>query len=320
MIKTDRAMAYVCLAVTCVGWCLGPIFIRLLRDTYDEYTMPFVRYTVAVVPLLFLSAYSYRTDTLKMLRRPRAMFSLAAINVAAQYAWTTGTFGSSATTALLVSKVDVVMVVVLAYFLFREERSFITHPAFLGGAVLSFFGLILVMSNDPDSAAPVLDRATMMLVLTAVLWAVYSVWVKHIVTDVHPIPIFTVIALYTAIGYGGIAATLGNPGVVLSIDAKTFAVTVLSGVIPLSIAYPSFNFAQRHLGASFCSTALLFTPVLAYFVSFVLLPDEFLLPIQLVGALILIVGTLIGTVAHFRVQSRQASKAPAAAVEILEAG
>jgi drug/metabolite transporter (DMT)-like permease len=112
------------------------------------------------------------------------------------------------------------------------------------------------------------------------------------------------VALFTALGFVPISLLFGDTSVILTLDAKTWCITFFAGVLPLSIGYPCFNYAQKHLGASFCSTITLFTPVMAYVLSFIFLPDEFLLPIQIIGATILLAGALIVTAAHYRVTAR----------------
>ena len=45
-----------------LGWALAPVFIRGLSATYDPYTMNFLRYSAAAVPLLAISLLAYRDD------------------------------------------------------------------------------------------------------------------------------------------------------------------------------------------------------------------------------------------------------------------
>ncbi len=307
MIRSEKAFAYLCVATACVGWALSPIFIRVLRGVYDPFTLSLVRYTSALLPLLAINLRWYRRDFMALLRRPGALCILAFLNIVAQVTWTCGTYGTTATTALLISKVDTVFVILFAYFLFREERSFISHPAFLAGALMSFVGVTAVFASDPASRVPKLDPASILIVTTALFWAMYSIGSRHLVKSIQPIPLFTVVALFTALGFVPISLVFGDTSVIFTLDAKTWCVTFFAGILPLTISYPCFNYAQKHLGASFCSSITLFTPVMAYVLSFIFLPNEFLLPVQIIGAMILIAGTLIITVAHYRVTAGTAS-------------
>ncbi len=306
MFRSERAFAYLCVATACVGWALSPIFIRLLRGVYDPFTLSLVRYASALLPLLAINLRWYRRDFIALLRRPWALGLLALLNVVGQVAWTCGTYGTTATTALLISKVDTVFVILFAYFLFHEERRFIRHPAFLAGALISLLGVTAVFASDPASRVPNLDLASGLIVATALLWAMYSVGARHLVKNIQPIPLFTVVALFTTLGFVPISLIFGEPSVILTLDAKTWCITFFAGILPLTISYPCFNYAQKHLGASFCSTTTLFTPVMAYILSFIFLPDESLLPVQIIGAAILIAGTLTVTVAHYRVTATAA--------------
>lgn len=300
-----RRSAYTGLLIACCGWSLAPVFIRLLTTTYDPFTLPLARYGAATTALVIVCLLFYRADFLRLLCNPKSLVAIALLNVAMQYTWTFACYSTTATTAQLVTKVSVVFVIVFAYFLFREERAVIRHPLFILGTLVSFVGVAAVLTDDPSSLMPRLDRTALLLVATALFWAIFSVWSKHLVMTVHPVPLTAAISCYAVIVYALIAFRFGEPGAFLELTPRTALITVLAGVIPLSIAHPTFNFAQKHLGASFCGTVTLFTPVLTYLASFIFLPNESLLPSQLAGALILIVGTLAVAIARHRTSSKE---------------
>jgi hypothetical protein len=69
--------------------------------------------------------------------------------------------------------------------------------------------------DDDGVVGVALDFPTLLL-LTATLWAVYTVWAKHLVPDVHPVPMFTVLSVYTPIGFAVLAYVTGNTRVMVT--------------------------------------------------------------------------------------------------------
>lgn len=302
MNPNPQPAAFVALVATGCAWAISPVFMRMMTPHHDPYTIMLVRYLMAGIPLIPITLIFYRTDLMRVLRMPRAMLGLVALNIAQQYVWTNACYGATATSAQLVTKLSVIFVIVLSFVFFREERSVIKHPLFVGGTAVSFLGVAVVLMKDPGSAVPVFDRYAVLLMLTALFWAFYSVSAKHIVTDIHPIPVFTVLLVGSTSAFIPMAFVWGEPATLFDADLRLVVVYACSGIIPLSLGHPTFYFAQKHLGASFCSTFNLFTPVLTFVLALVLLPNEKLLAMQLLGGGILISGTVIVTIARRRVQ------------------
>ena len=120
--------AAVALALACLGWSLAPVFIRLCSADFDPLTQSFVRYASGSAMLGAICLAGWREEFLLLLRRPRRLLGISALNVFMQYIWTVGCYGTPATTAQLIVKLNIVFVIVLAYALYREERAVIRDP------------------------------------------------------------------------------------------------------------------------------------------------------------------------------------------------
>lgn len=297
MQSTDSARARInaiaALLASAAGWALAPVFIRYLSDYYDPHTQNFLRYASAVPPLAALAFLYYPADMKAAFRNWKGMGGIALLNVAQQHAWTLGCAGSTATTAQLLSKLSIVFVIILSLLLFREERRGIASPVYLFGTLFSFLGVGLVTVRNPGSLLPVLDVPTLLLLLTALLWGVYTVWGKHLVKAVHPVPMFAVVSIYTTIGFGLLALFTGHPGRIIGAGISPLLLGIVSGWIPIAIAHPAFHYAQRHLGSAFCSSIALFNPLLTYAVAMWVFPDEGLLATQWAGAAAIMTGTFM---------------------------
>ena len=303
-----RNWAYAALIFVGFAWSIGPVSLRLLMDRYDTYTMAFVRYIPALAALMAYSLLFHRDGLAAALRKPRAMIPLAVINVGMLLTWMQGCIGTSATTSQLIVKVGVIFVVVLSFILFREERKVIRHPGYIIGTLLSFIGVAVVLTGGPGELDTQFSFATIILIVSAFLWAMYAVWMKHLVTDIHPVPLFTVLVLYTFVGVTILAFTLGDDRPMMPESPELAALVVISGLIPIAISHPMYHFAQKHLGSALCSTWTLLNPFLTFLVSLVLLPNETLTPVQFLGGCVLIGGTLQVTRVSIRVHAKAAAQ------------
>jgi drug/metabolite transporter (DMT)-like permease len=194
-------------------------------------------------------------------------------------------------------------VIIFSFFLFHEERAVIRSPIYLAGTALSFVGVCGIISNNPASVVPTLNWPTLMLLATAVFWAVYTVWAKHLVTNVHPVPMFTVLSIYTTIGYVILSVVWGTPATLVTAGVYPAVIGIISGLIPIALAHPTFHFAQKYLGSALCSSVALFNPLLTYAIALWIWPDEHLILTQWMGTAVLLVGTLLVIVAGKRVAS-----------------
>jgi drug/metabolite transporter (DMT)-like permease len=287
-----------------VALASAPVFIRGLSDAFDPYSLCFARYVSAAIGLSALNLLWFRGEFLRLLRRPGALAGVALLNTVMQVTWTIGTYGSTATVALLVSKLSAVFVIVFSYALFHEERGVIRHPKFLTGAAVSFLGVMLVLAKDPGRLLPVFDASAALLMLTSALFAAYMVWSKHIVMKTHPIPMFGAVAVYTAGLTLAVSLVLGTPETLTSAGGGAWGVAFASGLIPIALAHPTYNFAQKHLGSAFSATVHLANPLVTYLLALVAL-QEWLTGTQWAGAAVLTAGSLLVIRARGRAPSRE---------------
>ena len=299
--------AYAALMLSLVGWSMAPVFIRGLSQAYDPFSQAFIRYLFGAMVLLLITFAGYRNQVGVLLRNLLPVMGIGLINVFQQTTWTLGCYGSKATLAQLVTKLNVVLVIVLSFLLFHEERDVIRSRAYLGGTFLSLVGVAVVLAKDPGSLVPTLDRPTWLLLATAVCWSVYIVWSKHVVMGVHPVPMFGFAAAFSTLGLGVIALIWGEPRCLLQAGSKVTFLAFISGVFPIAMAHSCFHYAQRRLGSAFCSSLSLLIPFLTYIAAVTFLKDEHLLARQWVGGLLLLFGTYLITRAGQRIHQQQAA-------------
>jgi len=288
-----HALAYTALAAATLGWSISPIVMRYMTGAYDPYTQSFLRYGFAMLLLLAFSAVGFRKGFMAALRRPKATLGPALLNIAMQTAWTVSLYHTTATAAQLITKIQVLMIIAMSYFLYHEERTVIRSPRYIFGTILGFLGLGGVLMDNPGaSLLPTLDLSVALLLFTSVCWSVYAVWGKHVVKDLHPVPMFTVVSLYTTIGFGVNMLIFGDPGTIISGGSPMLGIAALSSVLPIAIAHAAYHYAQHRLGAAFCISVQLITPAITNGLALLFWPDESMNLIQWIGAGVLTAGSL----------------------------
>ena len=301
------ARAAIALVLASIGWSLAPIFIRMCSADFDPVTQSFLRYVSGSIMLSTICLIRWRDEFLRLLRRPGQLLGISALNVFMQYIWTVGCYGTPATTAQLIIKLSTVFVIALAYLLYREERAVIRDPRYLGGTAVSLIGLIFVLMQDSRSLLPVIDTATLLLILMSVCWAVYAVWGKHLAWKVHPVPMFGVLSLHSMLGLGVLTLLIGDHSKVSTASGTAWGIAIVSGCISISIAHPAFQYAQRELGSALCTSVNLVNPLFTFLFALVLLPGEHMQPMQWLGAGLLFAGMGFVLLASQRHQTKPSS-------------
>lgn len=297
--------AVAALAATALGWAVAPIFIRAFRDVYDPYSQTVLRYGSAAAPLLVISLIQHRRDTAKAFVSGHIL-GISLLNVVLQAMWVVACYLTTATLAQLLSKLSTVFIIALSFLLFHEERAVIRSPFYLVGTALSFAGMMLVLCKDGMGALPALDTATLLMIGVAVLWAGYAVWGKHAVAQIHPVPMFTAVAVYSTLGFVILMVWLGDPHTLIKASSTATLLAVLSGLVSIALAHTCFFYAEHHLGAALCNSLILLNPLITNAIGLFLWADERLVPVQWAGAALLLAGTWMVTAIGRR--SRQASE------------
>ena len=289
-----HAKAYAALLVSTIGWALAPVFIRYLCAHYDPYVQSFVRYASAAVALAPWCMYRYPRELRRALGRWRALVLISLVVVGLQISWTMAIYHTTATAAQLILKIQVPMVILMSYAVFREERFVILSPRFLGGTALALAGVTGVLMREPSVRwFPAFDLAFGLLMIVNVLWSFYIVGSRHTCKDLHPVPMFTVVAVLVSIGFLPVMLLKGDTASIGTAGAWVGFIAFLSGMTSISMAHCAFHCAQVRLGAAFCTSLQVANPLVTYVVALLLWSDEALNALQWVGAVVLVIGSIL---------------------------
>jgi len=291
---SSPARGYAAIMTASIAWGLAPVLIRYLSGAYDPYTQAFIRYFDAAVIMAIICLAGWRRPYLAILRNVRVSGGLALSNVTMQVLWTTCLYHTTATSAALITKVQIVFVILLSYLIFHEERAVIRSPRFLAGTLMGLLGVWGVLLDRPEQGLlPEINLAVLGLIGASIAWAAYAVHGKHVVGNIHPVPLFGAIAAWTAAGLLLVALVAGRPAGAFDVSPFVLLLTILSAAVPIVLAHVTFHYAQRELGAAICGSMILTSPLFTHVISICIWPDEWMNGWQWTGAAVLLAGSYL---------------------------
>jgi len=286
--KLDVSATFAC-AGTLAFWSLGPIFIKYLTGSLDSWTQNLLRYSAACLfwlPFLLLSIKNKRFDT----RTWRRAALPAALNVTMQSLWVAGFYYIGPAFMALLGKTTVIWIVGFSFVLFPDERALVKSKRFWLGLALSVTGVVGVICFKKDFALTGTLTGVVMALVSAFMWGVYTVSARSAFRDIDSRSGFSVMSMYTVAGLCVLALLFGRVGDCVSMDIKSWAVVVFSGVTCIGLAHVLYYAAMRRIGATIPALVVLVQPFAVLAVSRVIF-EESLNVFQLAFGLVLLAGS-----------------------------
>ena len=187
--------------------------------------------------------------------------------------------------ATLLANLAPLVVTAGAWLLLKEP---VTRQ-FLLAMMVAFVGAFLLMGASARFARENLPGDALAL-FTALFYAAYQLWVKRLRLRFDPITILAWTGIPAVIGFLLIALLLNEK--LVPDTAQGWATLLGLALVSQFLGQGSIAYAFGHLPASFTSLSLLWQPMVATAVAWILF-GEFLRPIQFLGAATLMAGLLI---------------------------
>ena len=285
------------LMTTVVMWAIGPLFIKYFTNMYDVWTQNTFRYGAAALMLL---AFSALTGDLKY--RPsrdqwKRLALVAIPNVVMQSVYAASFYFVYPSLVILVSRTQILFVILISFLIFHDERQVIRSPRFLFGMVLALIGIALVVFGRDLSMLAQLNVSergfwigTGLSVAYAFLGAIYALSIKRAVRDIPPLVCFTHVSWMTTLGLALPMLATGGYTALHAQPAWGLALMALSALLAIAIAHTAYYAALRDVTATTGSSMLQLTPVLACIFS-ALLYGDYLSSLQILGAAAVLLGT-----------------------------
>ena len=277
----------------CIGalsfWALGPIFIKYLTGYLDSWTQNLLRYSVACLvwlPFLFFSIKTKRLDR----RVWRRAVVPAVANVIMQSLFACAYYYIGPAFMVLLMKSSIIWIASFSLIFFPEERTLVKSKRFWSGLALSAMGVVGVLYYKEDFAATRTLTGIIIALMTAFMWAVYTLSVRIAFKDIDSRHGFSVISIYTVAGLCLLALLFGQIGDCVKMGPWQWACVVISGATAIALSHTLYYSAMRRIGATIPALVMLAQPFVVLAISYVVFRES-LNGLQLLFGVVLLTGS-----------------------------
>lgn len=259
---TERQKAWVALAIVLVLWCTPTLFVKFLMPYYDPFAQNFLRYASGVALMLPLLAWQQSRKPVALGKRQLLRLLWPTVpNVLHQTGWVFALQWLNPAFTSFLNKSSIFFAAIMAYAFFPEERWLFRSRRFLWGVFLCIAGTAGLSLLRRDIGELTINVAVLLVLMSAAMWATYSVTVKKVAAEMGSTASFAVVSVYTTLGL--------LPPVLLWSDIGSWqhapwhvnVVLVLSGMLCIGLGHTLYYYALKVIGVSVCATMLLLTPL-----------------------------------------------------------
>ncbi len=286
--KVDVSATFACIGAL-TFWALGPIFIKYLTGYLDSWTQNLLRYSVACLVWLPFLLFSIKIKRLDRRVWRRAVFPAAA-NVIMQSLFACAYYYIGPAFMVLLMKSSIIWIASFSLIFFPEERTLVKSKRFWSGLALSAMGVIGVLYYKEDFAAIRTLTGIIIALMTAFMWAVYTLSVRIAFRDIDSRHGFSVISIYTVAGLFLLALLFGQIGDCVKMGVRQWACVVISGATAIALSHTLYYAAMRRIGATIPGLVMLAQPFIVLAISFVVF-GESLNVFQLLFGVVLLAGS-----------------------------
>ena len=265
--KVDVSATFACIGALSF-WALGPIFIKYLTGYLDSWTQNLLRYSVACLVWLPFLVFSIRTKRLDRRVWRRAVVPGAA-NVVMQSLFACAYYYIGPAFMVLLMKSSIIWIASFSLIFFAEERTLVKSKRFWSGLALSAIGVVGVMYYKEDFAATRTLTGIIIALMTAFMWAVYTLSVRIAFKDIDSRHGFSVISIYTVAGLFVLALLFGRIGDCVKIGPWQWACVVISGATAIALSHTLYYAAMRRIGATIPGLVMLAQPFIVLAISYI---------------------------------------------------
>lgn len=283
--KVDVSATFACIGAL-TFWSLGPIFIKYLTGYLDSWTQNLLRYSVACLfwlPFLLSSIRKKNLD--KRVWRRAAVPAVA--NVVMQSLFASGYYYIGPAFMAMLMKSSIIGIAGFSLIFFPEERTLVKSNRFWSGLVLSVVGVAGVLYYKEDFVATRTLTGIIIALLTAFMWAVYTLSVRIAFKDIDSRHGFSVISIYTVAGLSMLGLLFGQLSDCLLMGVRQWAFVVISGVMCIALAHVLYYTAMRRVGATIPALVVLAQPFIVLAISYVVFGETLNVFQLLFGAVLL---------------------------------
>jgi drug/metabolite transporter (DMT)-like permease len=299
MTQRHRTIAIIALSVTTLIWAAPPLFQKYLLPEFANAAQNFYRYLVGFIISIPFLVTTLRKRKIHLRWHHLSLMLLPSVpNVLHQYCGVACLQYLMPGFVSLFGKVGILFSFALSYWMFKDERWLFRSALFIVGFFLAFGGSIgLVLLRPATVEIAQFYKGILWILACGPLWALYSVMIKK-TTEVLGVGIsFSLISLWTSIGFLPLAIAEGRLGAIVHAPWQANTVMIVSAILAIGLAHPLYYYSVRHLGVSVCQVVLLATPIPTILCSAFFF-HEILTPWQTLFGTVLIVGGALACLAR----------------------
>jgi len=295
-------VSVLCLFLGTLFWSFAGVFVKHLSlQAIDADVQNLYRYAAGTMSLWILVFYLFGRGALTTLKRTHTFLLPTTILCVFQVVMVSSLYKKSIYPGFssLLSKSSVLFGAILAFILFRDERKTILSWRYLVGGLLGMIGVVGVVMFG-ETARAEFSEGVFLVILSAFLWACYTLSMKPVLRHTHPIIAFAVISTFTTLFFLVLASARSRPMQFFTeVSVRDQVLIVLSGLLCIGAAHSLYFRAVSDLGVAVCSSFLLVQPLITGTLSAIALGER-LRPGQILMGGVLLAGVYLSTVAGQR--------------------
>ncbi|MFH1403042.1 MAG: DMT family transporter [Candidatus Altiarchaeota archaeon] len=268
---------------SCMFLGMQPVFSKVLLGYMPPIVLAALTSFSAALILVSILGIEHKIDEIKALTKKQVII-LGVIGIMsgimAQLFYVTGLNQSTATNAVLITRLNSLLIALMGVVFLKEKLTF-NH---IIGSVFMFTGVVIIATKNftVDVQA---TRGDFLLILTAVCWASSNIIMKKYLCDIPPEVI--VIGRHALAGIVLSAITINQIPAIITLEMLAF----LAGLVVLVILVGQYlwYYALEHTSAENVGLTSLTIPFFGVIYSVILLGEQ-LMQYQVTGGLLIIIG------------------------------
>lgn len=293
--RKRELLACVALSFTSLFWAGNAVVARAVSVDVPPMALSFWRWVVAFLVLLPF-AWPHLRVALPIARRHWRLMTLLAFLSAGIFN-TLLYLAAQVTTAVNITLVNSTMPIFIAIIAFLMTGARLSRPQVLGIGTALAGTLVIIGRGSLDVLLSIgINPGDLLMVVAVACWGVYSVLLKRMNVNIHPLALITVII--------GLALPmvfvfyLGELGLGYRMDVGIEALMAIAyvGIFPSVLSYMGWNHGVAVLGPSRASMFVYLIPVLGAILALVFLGER-LHGYHWAGALLILLGLYLASLA-----------------------
>lgn len=293
MIRAETGTArHLPIAMAILFWSAAVMFVKYFSSLMDVHTQNFFRYLAASVFLSILVSMVYPGCFRKFLARWPVFFLLGGMVVSFQICWVNSLYHVDPAFVSLLGKFSTILITIMAFVFYHEEREIVRQASFLLGFVLGLAGVAGFVAGIPDfktGLAQSQKLGIVFVILSSVIWAFYINLVKRVLRSENSLQAFTFTCISATLFFLPIMLIWGDASVLFARPPIIKALVIISGVIGIAGANSSYYLSIKRIGMAKSANLVLAHPFLVALASFFAFGER-LTVVQWVFGIILLAG------------------------------